>query len=282
MYLLSQNNQKNINFSLEIFPTENKYKLDSLCETVNEYEKYLPTFISITEKPGNSSNIKVIDKITSISNIPLAAHLIGWDKKKDDIKTIANKYWDLGIKRILALRGDPINGIPSPYHFQHASDLIEELLKIRDFDIYVAAYPEKHPEAKSLDKDIDNLKRKQDLGAKVAITQFFFDPEVFLNFRDLVVKKGITMDIVPGIKPILNFDHTCRMAEKCEANVPHFLHKMFENESKEDLNQKLLAMNVLTHQVTRLILEDVTTFHFFTLNELVMTRQLCQWMKVAF
>ncbi len=282
-----------LNFSFEVFPPKTEKSLDKLWETLDQYQEMAPRFISVTYGAGGSTRDftrKIcVDIRKRYPDIPVAAHLTCVNASRDEINVIAKEYWDHGIKHIVALRGDPPGGNPADDYFPHpdgyayAVDLVEGLKKIADFEISVAAYPEGHLQAPSLSYDFDYLVRKLDAGADRAISQFFFDPEVFLAYRDRLVKRGVDPDkIVPGLLPILNFGKMTEFAGKCNTDVPPFLHKMFEGVDVDSRDHRLLAMNVLSHQITRLITEGVKDFHFYTLNDVLLTRHLCKWLRCAF
>ena len=164
---------------------------------------------------------------------------------------------------------------------KHAVELVALLHEMGGFDISVAAHPETHPEAKSAQQDLYYLKEKLDAGAERSITQFFLDPEVYLRFRDRAMAIGIHKPIVPGLLPILNLERILPFAEKCGTNVPKFLLKMFDKSKQQDLDRKLLAMNILTHQLTKLLDEGVESFHFYTLNETLLNSHICTWIDQA-
>ena len=215
----------------------------------------------------------------------MAAHLTCVGASKEETDAIAQNFWDNNIRHIIALRGDVPSGgkyEPHPQGYAYAVDLVKGLKDKNDFEISVACYPELHPEAPSEKFELEYLKAKIDAGADRAISQFFFDPEVFLRFRDKAVAAGAEKPIVPGLLPILNFPKMLSFAERCGSQVPNFLHKMFDGISPDDIDHKLLAMNVLSHQITRLIEEGVEFFHIYTLNESLLTKHLCKWLRAGF
>lgn len=192
---------------------------------------------------------------------------------------MAKSYWEAGIRHLVALRGDPVDpkaGYQAhPDGYAYAADLIGGLKRIGDFDISAAAYPEIHPEAKGSQADLDNLKRKVDAGATRAITQFFFNVEDFLRFRDRVRMSGITVPLVPGILPVTNFRQVVRFAGMCGASVPAWLAHDFEGLDDDPETRKLVAATVAADQCRRLIAEDVSDFHFYTLNRADLTYAIC-------
>ena len=208
-----------------------------------------------------------------------AAHLTCVDASKEEVDAVADEYWDANVRHIVALRGDPPSGadhyVPHSDGYGRASDLVRGLLQRRPFEISVAAYPEGHPESPSPEEDIENLKRKIDAGATRAITQFFFDNEHFLRFREDLANAGIDVPIVPGIMPITNLKQTARFAEKAGASVPQFLWKAFEGLDHDATTRQSVALTVAAEQVKGLAKEGVTDFHFYTLNRADLTFALC-------
>lgn len=282
----------NIRFSLEVFPPKTPGGLDNLLQTVDAYLALKPSYITVTFGAGASAqNVdysrEVIRRIADRAALPVAGHLTCAGRTKAEIDTIVDQFWQDGVRHIVALRGDilgdgtPYQPHPDGYPFTY--DFIAGIRARKpDIRISVAGYPETHPESPSLSFDLDHLKRKVDAGADAVLTQFFFDPEVFLRWRDLVTKHGIKADLVPGLLPILNFKKAVSFAKRCNANVPDFLHAMFDGVDPEGTDHKLLAMNVLSHQITRLIEHGVSDFHFYTLNDTLLTRHLCTWLRAGF
>lgn len=258
--------------------------VDAFCELEPEY-------ISITcgafgSEQGDDLTRTIALKIMKKKTTP-AAHLTCIGKTKARAKQLVIDYKKRSVRHIVALRGD----MPATAHFstkpgssslQYARELVEIIAAVGDFHISVAAYPEVHPEAQSAEKDLLYLKEKLHAGAHCAITQFFFDPEIFLRFRDRALAVGITKPIIPGILPILNINKVRKFAQKCNIAVPHYLLRMYEGVPLHSVDHKLLAMNVLSHQITKLIAEGVTMFHFYTLNEIAINTHICRWLKEAF
>jgi methylenetetrahydrofolate reductase (NADPH) len=206
------------------------------------------------------------------------------DSSRGSIDDIARQYWDMGVRHLVALRGDAPKGA-GPYQphadgYAYASDLVEGLLKVADFDISVAAYPEVHPEATDADFDLDNLKRKLDAGATRAITQFFFDPEVFLNFRDRCAVAGIESAIVPGVLPITRFPQMERFANMCGTTIPAALRHRFDGLEDDAQTRQMIAASVAIEQVQILESEGITDFHFYTLNRSELTYAICHALGV--
>ena len=200
-------------------------------------------------------------------------------KKIEKLKQIAKDYWDSGIRRIVALRGDLPPGVQKTE--MYASDLVALLKDVADFDISVAAYPEKHPEAPNAQFDLLNLKRKAEAGASEAITQFFFDTSVFLRFRDRAAAAGIDLDLVPGILPVTNYQTLVKFAGFTNVHVPGFLHKMFDGLDDDDqATRNLIGANIAMDQVKVLAKEGVKHFHFYTLNRSELSYAICHMLGV--
>jgi len=268
-------------YSLEVFPANTPAIIRKFWQSIRVFRELRPAFYSVTANPANQidGSIKTIARqIRETTGVETAAHMVLSDHSPEVLSRIAHDYWSVGIKHIVALRGDEYSVYAGKKRY--AKELVEILLRAAPFDISVAGYPEKHPQARTLDRDIDNLKSKVDAGARRVITQFFFDPDVFLRFRDKVRKRGIDTQIVPGLLPIVNFSKLTRIAKKCGAKVPAFLLKMFSDAN--ELDQKLLAMSVLSHQITKLTLHGVRHIHFYTLNDTLLTSQVCRWLETAF
>ncbi|MBL0691427.1 MAG: methylenetetrahydrofolate reductase [SAR324 cluster bacterium] len=274
-----------ISFSLEVFPAKTKQAQIRFWQSISELKTLSPAYFSVTssgESQANGSTKELTLKIKRNTNIEAVAHIVSINQTVNSLRELARDYYASGIKRVVALRGDLENGDFSGQEIKDAAQVVKILKQEGDFDISVAGYPEKHPKATSLAADIENLKMKVDQGANRVITQFFFDPDVFLRFRDKAYLAGIRVEIVPGLLPILNFDKLLIFARRCQANVPNFLHEMFADMSHQSLHHNLLAMNVLSHQVTRLIDNGVNHFHFYTLNSTSLTFQICRWINIAF
>jgi methylenetetrahydrofolate reductase (NADPH) len=222
---------------------------------------------------------RIISRINTETALTGAPHLTCVDATVADVDEIARGYWDEGVRHIVALRGDPPQGaetyVPYPGGYKYAVDLVSGLRNVADFDISVAAYPEVHPEAQSPLADLDNLKRKLDAGANRAITQFFFNADSYLRFRDLATTAGITAPIVPGILPISNFASLQRFAAACGAAVPDWLHEKFAGLDDDPETRQMISANVAIELVEKLQREGVDEFHFYTLNRAELTYAIC-------
>jgi methylenetetrahydrofolate reductase (NADPH) len=281
-----------ISFSLEVFPPKTEAGLGKLLETVDAYTALRPSCITVTCGAGGAEQTiaymrEVTNRIALRARVPVAAHMTCANRSRAEIDTIIDNFWQDGIRHIVALRGDILGQdapyTPHPQGYFYTSDFVAGI-KARHpgMDVAVAGYPETHPESPSESFDLDHLKRKVDAGADRVLTQFFFDPEIFLRWRDRVAAHGITVPLTPGLLPILGFPRLLSFAKKCNASVPDFLHTMFKDVDPESIDHKLLAMNVLSHQITRLIDNGVNSFHFYTLNDTLLTRHLCTWMRAGF
>ena len=280
-----------IRFSLEIFPPYDSAKEERHWMAVDRFCKLNPEYISITSgafgsNRGDELTRAVALKVLAKGATP-ATHITCLGKTKETAMRLAQDYKRQGVSRVVALRGDmptdpQVRESIGANSLKHARQLVEILAHIGGFHISVAAYPETHPEARSPQQDMVHLNEKLSAGADCAITQFFFDPEVFLRFRDKAMDFGINKPIIPGIIPILNLEKVIKFAQKCNVEVPDYLHRMYQGIPRGSLDDKLLAMNVLSHQITRLISEGVDMFHFYTLNEVVINTHICRWLKEAF
>lgn len=270
-----------INVSFEFFPPKNEKMENMLWDSIHRLKVLNPKFVSVTygansgERDRTHSIVKSIQQETGIVAAP---HLTGIDATPEELKIIAKDYWDNGIRRIVALRGDePAGYVKKPFY---ASDLVELLRSVADFDISVAAYPEVHPEAKSAQADLINLKRKIDAGANHVITQFFFDIDSYLRFRDRCASIGIDAEIVPGILPVTNFKQLQKMAAITNVKIPSWLAKMYEGLDEDQTTRNLVAASVAIDMVRVLSREGVKDFHFYTLNRSELTYAICHTLGV--
>ena len=244
-----------------------------------------PRFVSVTYGADGSTRDRthnVIGRVLRETRLTGAPHLTCIGASRGEIREIAKRYWEEGVRNVVALRGDPPAGntryVPHPDGYAYAAELVRGLKDVADFDISVAAYPETHPEAKSPEHDLANLKRKLDAGATRAITQFFFDTECYLRFRDRCAAVGIEAVIVPGILPITRFPQMLRFAERCGASVPEWLMERFDGLENDPETRKMIAASVAIEQVARLRREGVDEFHFYTLNRAELAYAICHAM----
>ena len=277
---------KELKFSFEFFPSKNARDESVAWESLKKLESFDPQFYSVTFGAGGGERIKTdsfVKKINKESNVPVAGHLTCVDMSKDEINDIALNWFEKGIKRIVALRGDVRNSgeqyKPHPDGYKNATDMTAGLKKLANFDISVAGYPEIHPDSKSKKDDLDNLKRKVDAGANRIITQFFFDEKIFLNFRDDVTKAGIKIELLPGIMPIQNYKRVKNFSDKCGTNVPDWIRKEFEGSDENPEIQKMIGSSIATDLVKKLQKEGVNEFHFYTLNKYELSYAVCSRLK---
>ena len=273
--------QGQINVSFEFFPPRTSEMDQTLWNSIDRLSSLKPKFVSVTygansgERDRTHSIIKGIKDRTGLEAAP---HLTCIDATPDELRTIARDYWNNGIRHIVALRGDlpPGSGKPEMY----ASDLVTLLKEVADFDISVTAYPEVHPEAKSAQADLLNLKRKVDAGANRAITQFFFDVESYLRFRDRCVSAGIDVEIIPGILPVSNFKQAKKFADMTNVRIPAWMAQMFDGLDDDAETRKLVGANIAMDMVKILSREGVKDFHFYTLNRAEMSYAICHTLGV--
>jgi methylenetetrahydrofolate reductase (NADPH) len=271
-----------VQVSFEFFPPHSEQMQETLWKSITRLQPLSPSFVSVTYGADGSTRERthdVVERIVNETDLTVAPHLTCVDARREEIDDIARDYWEMGIRHLVALRGDPPAGAakyrPAPGGYAYASDLVTGLKKVADFDISVAAYPEVHPEAPSPEFDLENLRRKLDAGASRAITQFFFDTELFLRFRDRCAAIGIDSKLVPGILPITRFAQMTKFAAHCGASVPDWLRDRFEGLDDDAETRNLIAANVAIEQVQRLQAEGVDEFHFYTLNRSELTVAIC-------
>jgi methylenetetrahydrofolate reductase (NADPH) len=276
-----------IRVSFEFFPPTDDAMDRTLWQSIARLAPLSPTFISVTYGADGSTRTRthsVVARIQRETDVVGAPHLTCIGASRGEILEIARQYWDMGVRHLVALRGDPPQGVtrhePHPDGFAYASDLVAGLRTVGDFDISVAAYPEVHPEAASANADLDNLKRKIDAGASRAITQFFYYPEVFFRFRDRCERAGIHAPIVPGILPITRFPQVLRFAERCGATIPEWLRERFHGLEDDPETRRLIAASVAIEQVQALARHGVRDFHFYTLNRAELTYAICHALGV--
>ena len=274
--------------SFEFFPPKTDKMQDQLWDCVRRLEPLGPEFVSVTYGAGGSTRERTHDTVARIAretSLKPAAHLTCVGSTEAEIAEIAGRYWQDGIRHIVALRGDPPEGsggryIPTPGGYPFAADLVAGLKRIADFEISVAAYCETHPEATSPEADLDNLKRKVDAGASRAITQYFFDVDVYRRFRDRAVKAGIGVPIVPGILPVTNFAQVTKFSAACGAGVPGWMAELFDGLDDDPETRRLVAATVAAQQCRVLAADGVDEFHFYTLNRADLAYAICRILGV--
>ena len=279
--------QKPVSVSFEFFPPGDEAMERTLWESIRYLEPLNPKFVSVTYGADGSTRERthhVVSRVQQETELNCVPHLTCVSASRGEVLDIARMYWDQGIRHIVALRGDTPAGVekyePRADGFAYAADLVAGLKSVGDFEISVAAYPEKHPEAPSAEFDLDNLKRKIDAGASRAITQFFYDTELFLRFRDACAAKGIDAPIVPGILPITRFPQITRFAKRCGASIPDWLEHRFDGLENDPETRKLISASVAIDQVRHLQRAGVDQFHFYTLNRSELTFAICHALGV--
>jgi len=273
--------------SFEFFPPNSTAMETTLWESVKRLSVLQPRFVSVTYGADGSTRERThnaVQRIHTETSLTAAPHLTCIGASKGEIDDIARRYWDMGIRHIVALRGDPpkdqAHYQPHKNGYAYAADLVEGLMNVADFDISVAAYPEVHPEAADARFDLDNLRRKLDAGARRAITQFFFDIELYLRFRDKCAATGIEANVVPGILPITRFPQLQRFAALCGTSVPDWLHQRFDGLDDDAETRQMIAASVAIEQVRLLQMQGVDEFHFYTLNRSELTFAICHALGV--
>ena len=276
-----------VSVSFEFFPPKTDEAAETLWQAIKRLEPLRPNYVSVTYGAGGTTRERTHATVTRIADetsLAPAAHLTCVGATREEVDQVAQSYWDAGIRHIVALRGDPPPGAnryePHPGGYAYASDLVAGLKRVGDFEISVAAYPETHPEAISAEDDLDNLKRKIDAGATRAITQFFFDPEVFVRFLDRARKAGITIPIVPGIIPVTNFNQAAKFAKMCGADVPAWMYGLFDGLDEDPETRKLIAASVCAEQCRVLHANGADAFHFYTMNKADLCYAICHIMGV--
>jgi methylenetetrahydrofolate reductase (NADPH) len=283
--------KREINVSFEFFPPKNDEMEEKLWQVVSNLKNLKPSFVSVTYGAGGSTRERThqtIKRIIDETELKPASHLTCIAASKNEIAEILRNYWEIGVRHIVALRGDmPASSANYQLHpdgYQHANELVSGIKKLADqkmdFEISVAGYPEKHPQAKNFDEDIDNLKRKVDAGANRIITQFFFDADVYFSFVEKCQKRGISVPIVPGILPVSNVKQTKHFAQMCGAKIPKWMGEIFAGlDEKQDTRQ--LIAGVVAVELCRILHNGgVDDFHFYTLNRSELTTAICHVLGV--
>ncbi|OYW56102.1 MAG: methylenetetrahydrofolate reductase [NAD(P)H] [Rhizobiales bacterium 17-65-6] len=272
-----------VRVSFEFFPPKTEEMERTLWASIDRLAPLGPSFVSVTYGAGGSTRERThatVERIARETGLAPAAHLTCVAASRAEIDEVVRDYAQAGIRHIVALRGDPVTGVgtayePHPQGYAHACDLVAGIRRLGDFEVSVSAYPEKHPESPSLDADIDYLKRKVDAGATRAITQFFFENDVYFRFLDKVRAAGIDIPILPGILPVTNFKQAANFAGRTGASVPAWLLKRFEGLENDPETRKLIAAAVAAEQVTDLVDRGVGDIHFYTLNRADLVYAIC-------
>jgi methylenetetrahydrofolate reductase (NADPH) len=274
---------RRIGVSFEFFPPKDERMEKILWDSIERLKPLAPNFVSVTYGAGGSTRERThatVKRILNETELTPAAHLTCVAATRGEVDAIVRNYAQAGVRHIVALRGDPIGGAgdryaPHPGGYRNAADLVGGIKRIGDFEISVSAYPEKHPDSPTLEADIDMLKAKVDAGAGRAITQFFFDNDLYFRYLDRVRARGIDIPIVPGILPVQNFKATTGFAARCGASVPVWLAERFHGLDQDAATRKLIAAAVAAEQVIDLFDRGVTNFHFYTMNRADLVYAIC-------
>jgi methylenetetrahydrofolate reductase (NADPH) len=272
-----------IKVSFEFFPPKTPEMETTLWSSIERLAPLGPQFVSVTYGAGGSTRERThatVSRLVRETDLKPAAHLTCVAATRAEVDEVVGSYWDAGVRHIVALRGDPVAGPgtryePHPGGYDQTCDLVAGIKRVGDFEVSVSAYPEKHPEAASLDADIDALKAKVDCGADRAITQFFFDNDLYFRYLDRVRARGIRTPIVPGIVPVQNFKQVANFAGKTGASVPEWLAGRFEGLDHDLETRKLVAAAVAAEQVLDLVDRGVNEFHFYTMNRADLVYAIC-------
>jgi methylenetetrahydrofolate reductase (NADPH) len=275
--------KERIRVSFEFFPPKNEEMEKTLWDSITRLAPLRPRFVSVTYGAGGSTRERThatVKRIIAETALAPAAHLTCVGATRDEIDAVIGNYCAAGVRHIVALRGDPIGGIgqkfaPHPRGYQNGADLVAGIKRIADVEVSVAAYPEKHPDSPTVIADIDMLKAKVEAGATRAMTQFFFENDLYFRYLDRVRARGIFIPIVPGILPVQNFKQTTSFAARCGASVPDWLAERFEGIDDDAATRKLIAAAVAAEQVLDLVDRGVTDFHFYTMNRADLVYAVC-------
>jgi methylenetetrahydrofolate reductase (NADPH) len=274
---------RRIGVSFEFFPPATEEMDKILWDSIERLAPLAPNFVSVTYGAGGSTRERThntVKRILSETSLTPAAHLTCVTATRGEVDAIVHNYAQAGVRHIVALRGDPAGGAgakyaPHPGGYQNAADLVAGIKRAGDFEISVSAYPEKHPDSPTVDADIDMLKAKVDAGAGRAITQFFFENDLYFRYLDRVRARGIDIPIVPGILPVQNFKAATNFAARAGASVPAWLAERFHGLENDVATRKLIAAAVAAEQVLDLVDRGVTTFHFYTMNRADLVYAVC-------
>jgi methylenetetrahydrofolate reductase (NADPH) len=278
-----QGNGRRIAVSFEFFPPKDAAMEKILWDSIERLKPLAPNFVSVTYGAGGSTRERThstVKRILNETDLVPAAHLTCVAAAREEIDAIVRNYGDAGVRHIVALRGDPVGGAgeryaPHPGGYRNAADLIAGIKRLGDFEISVSAYPEKHPDSPSVDADIDMLKAKVDAGASRAITQFFFENDLYFRYLERVRARGIAIPIVPGILPVQNFAAAKNFAARAGASVPAWIAERFRGLDNDPATRKLIAAAVAAEQVLDLVDRGVSNFHFYTMNRADLVYAIC-------
>ena len=274
---------RRIDVSFEFFPPKDEEMEKILWESIERLKPLAPNFVSVTYGAGGNTRERThatVKRILSETSLTPAAHLTCVAATRAEVDAIVRNYHDAGVRHIVALRGDSVGGAgskyaPHPGGYSNAADLVAGIKRIGDFEISVSAYPEKHPDSPTVEADIDMLKAKVDAGANRAITQFFFENDLYFRYLDRVRARGIEVPIVPGILPVQNFKQAKNFGERCGTTIPRWLADRFDGLDNDVATRKLVAAAVAAEQAIDLVDRGVTDFHFYTMNRADLVYAIC-------
>jgi len=281
---LSRFDRRQLTVSFEFFPPKDEQMEQTLWESIERLAPLAPSFVSVTYGAGGSTRERThatVKRILAETTLTPAAHLTCVAATREEIDGIVRTYRDAGVRHIVALRGDSLDGpgakyAPHPHGYEHSAALVAGIKRLApDFEISVSAYPEKHPDSPTVEADIDMLKAKVYAGATRAITQFFFDNDVYFRYLDRVRARGVDIPIVPGILPVQNFKAAKNFAERAGASVPSWIAERFAGLDNDPATRKLIAAAVAAEQVIDLLDRGVTNFHFYTMNRADLVYAIC-------
>ena len=272
-----------IGVSFEFFPPKTAEMEQALWEAIRRLAPLQPNFVSVTYGAGGSTRERThatVKRILAETMLTPAAHLTCVAATRAEVDTVVGAYARVGVRHIVALRGDPLGGVgerfaPHPDGYRNAADLVSGIKRIADIEVSVSAYPEKHPDSATVAADIDMLKAKVDAGASRAITQFFFENSLYFRYLDRVRASGIDIPIVPGILPVQNFKQTRNFAARTGASVPDWLARRFDGLDDDPATRKLIAAAVAAEQVLDLVDHGVSDLHFYTMNRPDLVYAIC-------
>ncbi|HQF30159.1 MAG TPA: methylenetetrahydrofolate reductase [NAD(P)H] [Hyphomicrobiales bacterium] len=288
MSAVPSNGSAEISVSFEFFPPKTEKMEETLWAAIRRLEPLAPRFVSVTYGAGGSTRERThatVARIVKETSLKPAAHLTCVAATRAEIDDIIRAYYEAGVRHIVALRGDPPEGVgasycPHPGGYANAAELTAGIKRIADFEVSVSAYPERHPESPSVEADIDMLAAKVDAGASRAITQFFFDNAHFYRYVDKVRARGIDIPIVPGILPVVNFRQAAAFATRCGTSVPAWLADRFEGLEDDAETRKLIAAAFAAEQVFDLVNHGVKDFHFYTMNRADLVYAICRLLGI--
>ncbi|MEO3385487.1 methylenetetrahydrofolate reductase [NAD(P)H] [Mesorhizobium sp. CAU 1741] len=272
-----------VKVSFEFFPPKSDEMEGRLWETITRLEPLSPSYVSVTYGAGGSTRertARTVGRILDESMLKPAAHMTCVDATRDDVDAVVREFAAMGVTRFVALRGDPAAGAgaayrPHPQGYSNGAELVGAIRRLGDFEVSVSAYPEKHPESADFATDIDMLKRKVDNGATRAITQFFFDNDLYERYVERVRRAGIYIPIVPGVLPIHNFAQVASFSARCGTHVPAWLAERLAGLDKDPHTHALVAAAIAAEQVLDLVERGIGEFHFYTMNRADLAFAIC-------